>query len=266
MPAGLTLHYEDRGDAGAPAVVLLHDVGADGRAWWPLARALGRNYRVILPDLPGHGLTRAADDGTDASAGALAGIVKALLEALQVEMAVLAGEGLGGRVALEFALSEPARVPGVMLFGASVFAPPGADAGACVETAGIARRFGTATLGKRRAMAIGDPFLAAGVREVYAGRRSEAYAAALAAMLAEPPAEDAATRVTSPVLLCAGELEPGFAAFDTAAKAATRARVVVFKGAQASPVSSRAGLLTDATVEFLRDIEDGKPVAGHRMV
>lgn len=266
MPDGLTLHYEERGDADSPAVVLLHDLGADGRAWWALARALGRDYRVILPDLPGHGLTRSGDDGPGISMTALAGALRATLDALDVQMAVLGGEGLGGRVALDCALAEPQRVAGVMLFGASVFGPPGEDAAACIEAEDVARRFGAAALGKRRAMAIRDPFLAGGLREVYAGRQGEAYAGALAAMLAEPPAEDAAARVTPPLLLCAGEREPGCAAFDTAAQRASRARVVVFKGAQTSPVSSRAGLLTDAVVEFLRDVEDGKPVAGHRMV
>jgi pimeloyl-ACP methyl ester carboxylesterase len=51
-----TIAYEVTGPAGAPAVTLLHNFMSDGRsAWGSLIPALATHYRVLTPDLPGHG-------------------------------------------------------------------------------------------------------------------------------------------------------------------------------------------------------------------
>ena len=49
------LHYEDRG--GGPCVVFLHPTPVDHCFWRPVAALLEPDYRVMLPDLPGHGLS-----------------------------------------------------------------------------------------------------------------------------------------------------------------------------------------------------------------
>jgi len=59
MPAferdGLTLSYEEAGDSDSPPVVVLHGFTSDNRMWLPVAGALAEDYRVIAPDMRGHG-------------------------------------------------------------------------------------------------------------------------------------------------------------------------------------------------------------------
>src|SRR6266508_6303133 len=50
---GLDLYYELHGD-GAP-LVMLHSFGGSGASWSPLLPEFAKAYRVILPDLRGHG-------------------------------------------------------------------------------------------------------------------------------------------------------------------------------------------------------------------
>ena len=51
----LRLHYVDWGNAGAPAMVLVHGIHDHCRTWDSWAEAFGEQYHVVAPDLRGHG-------------------------------------------------------------------------------------------------------------------------------------------------------------------------------------------------------------------
>jgi len=51
-----------RAPAGAPWAVLVHGLGVSGRYMTPLALALAHRFRVVVPDLPGHGRTKGPDN------------------------------------------------------------------------------------------------------------------------------------------------------------------------------------------------------------
>jgi esterase len=104
--AALPLHYSEQG-SGAITVVLLHGLFGSGDNLGALARALAPDYRVISVDLRNHGRSPHSATMTLAE---LAGDVLALLDALAVERAHLVGHSLGGKVAMQLALSAPARV------------------------------------------------------------------------------------------------------------------------------------------------------------
>ena len=56
--AGIPFHVLAWGDAAAVPLVLMHGVTASAGGWWRLGPALAAaGYRVVAPDLPGHGLT-----------------------------------------------------------------------------------------------------------------------------------------------------------------------------------------------------------------
>ena len=96
-----------RSGAGAP-LVLLHALGVSRRSWNPVIPALARHFDVIAVDLPGFGDSAAT---TQASPAALAEAVAGLLAELGVTTPHLAGNSLGGWVALELAaLVPPASV------------------------------------------------------------------------------------------------------------------------------------------------------------
>ena len=96
-----------RSGAGAP-LVLLHALGVSRRSWNPVIPALSRHFDVIAVDLPGFGDSATT---TQASPAALAEAVAGLLTELGVTTPHLAGNSLGGWVALELAaLVPPASV------------------------------------------------------------------------------------------------------------------------------------------------------------
>jgi pimeloyl-ACP methyl ester carboxylesterase len=100
------LFFVDNGGSGEP-VVLLHAFPLDGRMWEAQARELSRQNRVIVPDLPGFG--RSADTPAS-SLDHMADEVAALLDALNIERATIAGLSMGGYATLAFARRHPNRV------------------------------------------------------------------------------------------------------------------------------------------------------------
>jgi len=86
---GLTMHLWADGPLDAPPLLLLHSLGTDHRVWQPQAEALAGRFRVLRPDLRGHG-------GSDVPAGpytieGMAGDVLAALDALGINRLAVAG-------------------------------------------------------------------------------------------------------------------------------------------------------------------------------
>jgi pimeloyl-ACP methyl ester carboxylesterase len=106
-------------DAGAgPPVVLLHGLGATNASMLPTLVDLARDHRVVAPDLPGFG-----DSGkppVDYAPAFFARWLTAYLDALGIERAVLVGNSMGGRIAIETALVAPERVASLVLFAPSL--------------------------------------------------------------------------------------------------------------------------------------------------
>ncbi len=100
-----------RTGSGDP-LVLLHGLGSWRGAWDPVIPALAERFDVIAVDLPGFGESApvAAPDG-EASPAVLAAAVAGLLDDLGIAAPHLAGNSLGGWVALELArIRQPASV------------------------------------------------------------------------------------------------------------------------------------------------------------
>ena len=108
----LSVGYAEAGPAGGPAVLLLHgwpyDIHSFAEATPVLASA---GYRVIVPFVRGYGTTRFLSDGTvrNGQQAALAVDVIALMDALGIEKAILAGFDWGGRSADVVAALWPDR-------------------------------------------------------------------------------------------------------------------------------------------------------------
>ena len=101
-----------------PPVLLLHGLGATKVSWMPLLEPLGERYRVIVPDLPGHG--DSDKPKADYSAHYYADVVRKLMDVLGTGPAAMLGNSLGGRIALEMAVRYPKRVRALALLGAAV--------------------------------------------------------------------------------------------------------------------------------------------------
>jgi pimeloyl-ACP methyl ester carboxylesterase len=119
---GQRLAYADLGPAGAPALVLIHGLSDNARSWSLMAPHLMDRFRLILPDLRGHGGSEAPE--CCYGRGALAWDVKLLLDHLGLGAVALAGHSLGSMVAFTLAARWPASVSRLVLESCS--AGPGA--------------------------------------------------------------------------------------------------------------------------------------------
>ena len=110
---GVRTSYLEAGPLDAPPVLLLHGLGATNASLLPVLADLAVDHRVLAPDLPGFG-------ASDAPAAAYnppwyAAWVEAFQRATGSRGAVLIGNSLGGRVALECGLEHPRSVKAVAL-------------------------------------------------------------------------------------------------------------------------------------------------------
>ena len=101
---GIAIDYEVTGSG--PVVLLSHGYGSTRHMWDDQHRALER-WRVISWDMRGHGQTDSPDDPQQYSAALTVADMRALLQHLGVERAVIGGLSLGGYVSLAFALAHP---------------------------------------------------------------------------------------------------------------------------------------------------------------
>ena len=97
-----------RGGSGEP-LVLIHGIGHTWRGWKPMLPQLERRFDVLAVDLPGHGHSPALPAGTDSTPEALADAVEREMIGAGFDSAHLAGNSLGGWIALELARRGRAR-------------------------------------------------------------------------------------------------------------------------------------------------------------
>ena len=113
----LNVGYAEAGPADGPAVILLHGWPYDIHSYVDVAPLLGaRGYRVIVPYLRGYGTTRFLSDETlrNGQQSALAVDTIALLDALEIGNAVVAGFDWGARTADIVAALWPERCRGLV--------------------------------------------------------------------------------------------------------------------------------------------------------
>ena len=101
----MTLVFTRRG--AGPPLLLLHGIGSARQAWDPVVDALAGRFDVLAPDLPGFGGSPSLPAGVEPVPAALAASVAAFLDAEGVAAPHVAGNSLGGWVALELAAIRP---------------------------------------------------------------------------------------------------------------------------------------------------------------
>ena len=88
-------------------LVLLHGIGSSRAAWEPVIPALSEQFDVVAVDLPGFGDSAPLPTTVEPTPHALAQAVAALLDELDLDTPHIAGNSLGGWVALELAAIRP---------------------------------------------------------------------------------------------------------------------------------------------------------------
>jgi 3-oxoadipate enol-lactonase len=117
----LQIHYQESGSG--EAILFLHGLGSCGQDWILQFPAFEIRFRVIAPDLRGHGQTDKPPGRVRVAH--LASDVLGLLDTLTVERAHVVGLSLGGCVALLLALDAPQRVRSLTLVNTFAHLEPG---------------------------------------------------------------------------------------------------------------------------------------------
>jgi pimeloyl-ACP methyl ester carboxylesterase len=108
----IALAVAEYGAAGPP-LVLVHGIGSRGVSWWPVIDALATEFRLVVPDLRGHGYSDKPSTGylpTDYAAD-----LAALVDALGLKHPSIIGHSLGGIVTLTWALFHPDSAKRIVL-------------------------------------------------------------------------------------------------------------------------------------------------------
>jgi pimeloyl-ACP methyl ester carboxylesterase len=110
----------DEGE-GDEVVLLIHGMAGSAYTWRAVLPQLAKKYRVIAPDLLGHG--QSSKPRTDYSLGAFAVGLRDLLDELGVDSATVVGHSLGGGVAMQFLYQHPDYCRRLVLIGSGGLGP-----------------------------------------------------------------------------------------------------------------------------------------------
>jgi len=108
---GVRTFYLSTG-SGRP-LLMLHGAGGGGVLWAPVVDALGKQFRLIIPDVVGYGESDKPDGPYDRPF--FAGWLRGFMDAMGLNGASLVGNSQGGAIALQFALDNPDRASHLVL-------------------------------------------------------------------------------------------------------------------------------------------------------
>lgn len=108
------VHYLDfGGPVNGPLIVAVHGLGGSAVNWLAIAPLLTGSYRLLAPDLAGHGLTESGRRGTDVSSNRM--LLHRFVESMTAGPVILMGNSMGGMIALLEAGAETETVAGLIL-------------------------------------------------------------------------------------------------------------------------------------------------------
>ena len=116
---GDRIAYRDTGQGAA--LLLIHGMAGSSATWDGVIPQLAKKYRVIAPDLLGHG--ESAKPRGDYSLGAFAAWLRDLLNELGVQRATMIGQSLGGGIAMQFAYQHRDYCERLVLIGSGGLGP-----------------------------------------------------------------------------------------------------------------------------------------------
>ena len=117
-----SIHYQDSGIG--KVVILLHGFGEDSTIWDTQIGFLEKHCRVLVPDIPGSGLSDLLPVNADhpASMEVYAEVIKALLDHEKINQCILLGHSMGGYITLAFAERYPEQLEAFGLIHSTAFA------------------------------------------------------------------------------------------------------------------------------------------------
>lgn len=118
LPSGIKLAFTDEG-SGETALVFLHGLGSNHKAWRKNTAVLSQHFRCLALDLPGYGASGKGDFAYDMTFFAKA--IGEFADALHLKKAILVGHSMGSQVALHCALQDGSRWQKLVLLAPAGF-------------------------------------------------------------------------------------------------------------------------------------------------
>jgi pimeloyl-ACP methyl ester carboxylesterase len=263
---GSRLHWVELGGSTAkPPVVLLHGLNDSHLTWRKIAPRLARDRRVLVPDLPGHGLSGRPD--ASYKLHWYAHVMARWFDALALDRADVIGHSFGGGVALVMLL-EPERIRRLVLVSSGGLGREIAVAFRLASIPHVVERFG-------------QPFMGVGTRLALKATShgvSEGEIAQLAAMNAQSGSARAFARTVRDIIDWRGQRHnffkranelgalPAIAAFwgerdriipsshaRALADSLDNVRVTLFRRCGHYPHHDQPGAFLEAAIDFLDD-------------
>jgi 3-oxoadipate enol-lactonase len=105
---GIQLYYELGGQESQPVILFLHGLGSSTQDWTPQLAYFGRDYRVLVADMRGHG--QSDKPRGPYTMPQFAADVIALLDYLIIDTVHVVGLSMGGMIAFQLAVDDPGRL------------------------------------------------------------------------------------------------------------------------------------------------------------
>lgn len=105
---GISLEYLDRGEG--EVLLLLHGLGSTKADWDLQVEEFSNEFRIIAPDLRGHGNSSKPSERSAYGIGQCAEDMRLLLEELEIKRCIVVGFSMGGAIAFEMAVNFPELV------------------------------------------------------------------------------------------------------------------------------------------------------------
>ena len=274
---GIDINYEVHGD-GTP-LVLAHGYTASLEMWRDQVEAFSSKYTLVIYDTRGHGKTTAPEsmDAYDLARD-YAGDQLALMDHLGVAQAYVGGLSMGGMIAQEFALQHPDSIKALLLFDT------GPGMGGMQRDPAVAQRFAQfremlSSMAKTKgmsgvidsmrqgpwAMNRGDGPLPPAIQRHIDGMRTmsvDGYLGGAHAMQSWRGTIDRLHSVTAPTLVLVGENDNLLGPSREIHRQIAGSRFVLMKKSAHGTNMWRPQAFIDATLDFLADVDAGRPVAG----
>lgn len=255
LGTGTLVSYDDRG-AGGPPVVLGHGFMLDSSTFDRQLTDLSPETRVIAWDSRAHG--RTAYDGESFSEWDNARDLIALLDALEIDRAVVGGHSQGGFVAMCAALLAPERVAGLILIDTTPHGQDGASLGGLQALGDAWVKDGPtpelcATLGPT---VMGDADLEPWIAKWKAQKRDD-FANAFRAVLERDDLSGRVGEITAPTLVVHGSEDSGISvqeAREWSSLLPDARALVVIEGAPHLPTATHPDEVTEAMRRFLAGV------------
>ncbi len=256
---GIELAYTDEGEG--PVVLMLHGFPFDRSMWRGQVEKLSEDFRVIAPDLRGHGETPPTREPSTMEE--LAEDLAALLDELNVPRAVVCGLSMGGYVALAFYRAHPSRVRALALADTRPNADTEDARRTREETARRALAEGMAPIADAMLPKLlsantreNSPEVVERVRKMMLGVKPEGAAAALRGMAVRRDQTDLLSKIDAPTLVVVGSEDAVTPPSDAEAMHSRieGSRLVVIEGAGHVSNVERPDEFDRALVEFLEGL------------